>query len=600
MTIHSTQPHQASRRNFLAYFSSIGLSSTLFPGALWAGLQEQGSTEVTAEMVRHAAAITGFEFSDEEITRMVEGANRNLTSYAELRKIHLDNDLAPPLYFSPLVRGMSVDKSPQTFRMSRPPAVKRPSNLEDAAFWPLTHLAALLRTRQVRSVELTEMFLTRLKKYNPKLNCVVTLTEDLAIKQASAADAEIAAGRYRGPLHGIPWGCKDIIAVAGCPTTWDSAAFKEQTFQEDASVVQLLREAGAVLLAKLATGELAAGDRWFGGRTNNPWDPNLGSSGSSAGPAAATAAGLVVFGIGSETSGSILSPSSVCGVTGLRPTFGRVSRCGAMTLSWTQDRLGPLCRTVEDCAIVLGAICRPDGKDFSVADIPFGWDADLDVRKLRVGYLKEAFDEPDKSPAWKANEQKALDQLSAMGIKLQPFKAPDFPMGPLGNLMGVESSAFFDEFARTSGDRELSDRTRGVGRGLSRIVPAVEFLQAQRVRALMMQQLADAVSDFDVYVTPYQEIAGRPEPRREGAREAETPPRETRPSRPPTPTSLHFRMANLAGYPAVSVPNGFTERGIPTSIVFVGKPYSEAKVLALAKAYQDASGWHLKHPTLDG
>jgi Asp-tRNA(Asn)/Glu-tRNA(Gln) amidotransferase A subunit family amidase len=586
-----------TRRNFLAYFSTAGLSSTLFPGALWAGFQQQSSPAVTAEMVRNAAAISGLSFSDDEITRMVDGVNRNLAQYDELRGVHFDNDVAPPMYFSPLVPGMRVNRTRKPMRMSRPPVLSRPSNLEEVAFWPVTHLAQLIRTRRIRPVELTEMYLARLKKHNSLLNCVVTFTDDLAMKQARQADEEIAAGRYRGPLHGIPWGCKDIISVAGYKTTWGSASFKDQVFQTDASVVQLLREAGAVLLAKLATGELAAGDRWFGGRTNNPWDPKLGSSGSSAGPASATAAGLVAFGIGTETSGSILSPCSVCGVTGLRPTFGRISRNGVMTLSWTQDRLGPLCRTGEDCAVVFNAICKPDGKDLSVADIPFNWNAKLDAKTLRVGYLKDGFDESEKSPDWKANEQKALEQLSAMGVKLVPFKLPEFQLGPLGSLLGVESGAFFDEFSRLNRDKELSDRARGVGRGLSRMIPAVEYLQAQRLRAVMMQRLAETVAPFDVYVAPYQEIVGRPEPAG-GARETRPEPREPGPSRPQGPTSIHFRVANLAGYPAVSVPNGFNAKGTPTSMVFMGKPYAEAEVLALAKAYQEASGWHLKHPAL--
>jgi Asp-tRNA(Asn)/Glu-tRNA(Gln) amidotransferase A subunit family amidase len=590
--------HEASRRNFLAYFSAIGLSSTLFPGVLWARFQEREASKITAEMIKSAAAVAGQELSEDEITGMVEGVNRNLASLEELRAMHFDNDLAPPIYFSPLVPGMVVDRTRRPFRQSKTTVADRPSNLEDVAFWPVTHLAQLVETRQVRSVELTEMYLARLKRYNQKLNCVVTFTEDLAMQQARQADAEISAGKYRGPLHGIPWGCKDIISVAGYKTTWGSATFKDQIFQTDASVVEMLREAGAVLLAKLTTGELAAGDRWFGGRTNNPWDVSRGSSGSSAGPAAATAAGLVGFGIGTETSGSILSPSSVCGVTGLRPTFGRISRHGVMTLSWTQDRLGPLCRTVEDCALVFREICKPDGKDLSVADVPFNWNADLEVRKLRVGYLKDGFEETGKSPVWKANEQKALAQLKELGIELVPFKLPDISTSLFGNLLGVESSAFFDEFARLNRDKELSNRTRRVGRGRSRFVPAVEYLQAQRLRALMMQRLAESVSEFQVYVAPYMEIVGRPESQRQGGPETAPERRRTSP-RPTTPTSLQFRMANLAGYPTVSVPNGFNDRGTPTSIIFVGKPYGEADVLALAKAYQDASGWHREHPQLD-
>src|SRR5256885_4951493 len=376
-----TQPPGANRRQFISYFSAAGLATTLLPGVLWAKLQEEGAARVTSAMLKDALGIAGLEFTDEQREQMLNGVNQNLERYAELRRIHLDPNLAPPLYFSPIVPGTRLDRAPKPFRPGAAPAVRRPSNLEDAAFWPIAHLAQLLKTRQATSLELTRMYLDRLKRYNPTLNFVVTFTDDLAPQQAQQADKEIAAGRYRGALHGIPWGCKDIIAVPGYPTQWGSGAFRGQMLDEEATVVRLLREAGAVLVAKLTTGELASGDQWFGGRTNSPWDPSEGSSGSSAGPASATAAGCVAFGIGTETSGSILSPSARCGLPGLRPTFGRVSRYGVMALSWTQDRLGPICRTAEDCAIVMQAIAKPDGRDMSVSDIPFNLDAQLDVQE---------------------------------------------------------------------------------------------------------------------------------------------------------------------------------------------------------------------------
>src|SRR5476649_1251948 len=259
------------------------------------------------------------------------------------------------------------------------------------------------------------MYLARLHRYNGTLNNVVTFLDDYGRAEAKRADAEIAAGRYKGPLHGIPWGAKDIISVKGYKTTWGSPAFKEQVFDYDASVVEMLREAGAVLIAKVATGELAGGDQWFGGQTKNPWDPTQGSSGSSAGPSSATAAGCVGFAIGTETSGSILSPSARCGLAGLRPTFGRVSRYGVMALSWTQDRLGPICRYAEDCAIVMHTIAKPDGRDMSVSDVPFNWNAHLDIRQLRVGYIKESFDSIT-NPAVKDNAAAALDTLKSIGV----------------------------------------------------------------------------------------------------------------------------------------------------------------------------------------
>src|SRR5207245_57103 len=386
--------------------------------------------------------------TDEEQRQILTEVNQNLQRYDELRQIHIHPNLAPPLYFSPLVPGSRLDRTTRPFRASAVPALRRPANLEEVAFWPLAHLAHLVRSRQVRSEALPEMYLQRLKRYNPTLNFVVTFTDDLAMTQARAADQEIAAGRYRGPLHGIPWGCKDIIAVPGYPTQWGSDAFKGQIVDVEATVVRRLREAGAVLVAKLATGELASGDQWFGGRTNSPWDPTEGSSGSSAGPASATAAGCVAFGIGTETSGSILSPSTICGVTGLRPTFGRVSRYGAMTLSWSQDRIGPLCRTVEDCAIVFHAIAKADEQDLSVIDLPFNWDASLDVRSLRVGYLEPAFREEGRQAEWKKNDGQVLDTLRTIGVKPEPFALPSMPTTVFGGILGAESGASFDEFVR--------------------------------------------------------------------------------------------------------------------------------------------------------
>lgn len=583
---------ETTRRRFLAYFSSIGLSATLLPGALWAQMQQEKAQRITAEMLKSAMALTGLEYSDEERQQMLNGLNQNLERYEEMRKIHIDDGIAPPLYYSPLVPGTKLDRTKKPFRASDAPSVKRPSNLEDVAFWPLAHLAQLIKTKHVKSAELTEMYMARLKKLNPKLNCVVTFTDDLAIKQAQQADQEIAAGRYRGSLHGIPWGCKDIIAVPGYPTTWGSGAFKDQVIDTEATVVRLLREAGAVLLAKLATGELAGGDQWFGGRTNNPWDLNEGSSGSSAGPSSATAAGCVAFGIGTETSGSILSPATRCGCSGLRPTFGRVSRYGAMTLSWTQDRLGPICRTVEDCALVFNVIAKADELDLSVIDLPFNWDADLDIKKLRVGYLEAAFHEEGRSEDLKRNDQRVLEQLKALGVKIEPFQLPQLPMNLVGGF-GVESAVSFDEAVRAGKDKFFTNRGRGGGFKTGHFTPAVEFLQGQRIRHIIMRKFADVAGKFDVYVAPF--INARGSPPGGGAAAGGPPPT------PPPPSALrdHFQVANSCGYPAVAVPNGFAATGQPTSITFMGRLYNEADLLALARAYQEASGFHLKHPTLN-
>jgi Asp-tRNA(Asn)/Glu-tRNA(Gln) amidotransferase A subunit family amidase len=395
----------------------------------------------------------------------------------------------------------------------------------------------------------------------------------------------------------MPWGCKDIISVPGYKTTWGSGAYVDQVIEREATVVKLLREAGAVLLAKLTTGELAAGDRWFGGRTNSPWDPKDGSSGSSAGPGSATAAGCVAFAIGTETSGSILSPSTVNGVTGLRPTFGRVSRYGAMTLSWTLDRLGPMCRTAEDCAVVFQAIARTDENDLSVMDLPFNWDAQLDVRRLRVGYVAAAFAETTRDAEWRAHDERTFAELKAMGVALEPFDLPAMPSGVLNNILGTESGAAFDHALRSGRLDKMTNRSRSNGFRSSRLTPAIEYLQAQRVRAIVMKQFADAVAKFDVYLAP---ATGGGGPRR-AAGDAPTPsaPPTPPPPQPPSATRDHFQVANICGYPAVSVPNGFTKDGKPTSITFMGRLYNEAAILALAKAYQDRAGWHKRTPVLN-
>jgi Asp-tRNA(Asn)/Glu-tRNA(Gln) amidotransferase A subunit family amidase len=443
------------------------------------------------------------------------------------------------------------------------------------------------------------MYLSRLHRYNGKLNNVVSFLDDYGRAEAQRADAEIAAGRYKGPLHGIPWGAKDIISVKGFTTTWGSPAFKEQRFDYDASIVEMLREAGAVLVAKLATGELASGDQWFGGQTKNPWNLSQGSSGSSAGPSSATAAGCVAFAIGTETSGSILSPSARCGLAGLRPTFGRVSRYGVMALSWTQDRLGPIVRYAEDAAIVMQTIAKPDGRDLSVSDVPFNWDAHVDVKKLKVGIIKESFDEIT-NPTAKKNADAALETLRSIGVaQMVPVSVPEFTTNV--SAINVESVVFFDEHARAGHMKEA----RNGGRPAGRLVPAVEYLRAQRVRMMMMEKLAEATAHVDVYLVGANPIAesggrGRGEGRGEGrgagdaTRAATT---TTEPPRPQSVTQRHFAMANLACYPAMNVPNGFLETGSPTNFVIYGRPFGEMDVIALGKAYQDAAGFHLKKPT---
>ena len=406
------------RRAFLAVFASAGLTSTLLPGVLWAQMQ-QGTKPVTMEMVREAARLAGLNFSDEESQDLAASLSSLARGAEGIDKPTLSNASPLPIHFDPRPPGIPLAPLPAAvFRIEPAPRLTRPGVLEVVAYWPVTHLAQLLRTRQVTSRELTAMYLDRLKRYNPQLNCVASLTEARAMAEAAAADKEIAAGKYRGVLHGIPYGVKDIIAAKGYPTRWGAKPLDEQTFDEDATVVRRLNEAGAVLVAKLTTGELAFGDQWSGGRTNNPWNPAQGSSGSSAGSGAAPAAGLVGFAIGTDTGGSILSPAGRCGIVGLRPTFGRVSRYGVMTAGSTLDKVGPMCRHAQDCAIVLHAIAGPDNLDLAVADgIPVAWDATPGRYPKRIGYVPAMF-EAEQNAERRENNARVFDVLKRLGCTL--------------------------------------------------------------------------------------------------------------------------------------------------------------------------------------
>jgi Asp-tRNA(Asn)/Glu-tRNA(Gln) amidotransferase A subunit family amidase len=452
-------------------------------------------------------------------------------------------------------------------RMSKTARVTRPANLEEAAYWPVRQLAELVRTRQVKPSELTEMYLARLHRFGPTLEAVITYTDERARAQAAQADREIAAGKYRGPLHGIPWGAKDLLSTKGIRTTWGAEPYKEQMLDEDATVVQRLDAAGAILIAKLTLGALAQGDVWYGGTTRNPWNTEQGSSGSSAGPGATTAAGLVGFAIGTETLGSIMSPSSRNGVTGLRPTFGRVSRAGAMALSWSMDKIGPMCRTVEDCAIVLNAIYGPDGKDPTVRDVPFNWDATLDPRTLRIGVLQAAFDAKDRNGNVVQHNADALAVMKKIAPNLQPVAISiDQPLGALGIILNAESAAAFDELTRSGRDtmmEEPSSWPRSFRQ--ARFIPAVEYINANRIRTLVMHQMDEIMRNVDVFIATSN-----------------------------APNVL--QLTNLTGHPQISLPAGFNAQGSPVSITFVGKLYEEDKLLAVAKSWQDATDFHTKHP----
>ena len=528
---------------------------------------------ITIGDIGHAQKLLALDFPRSERKMMEENLGNDRAAYEANRKTALPNDVSPALAFSPILPGMVFDLQRKPFPPLRDKGLNAPANIEDLAFAPVADLAELIRNRKITSMALTRMYLDRLKKYGPKLHCVITLTEDLALRQAARADAEIAAGRYRGPLHGIPWGAKDLLATKGIPTTWGAAPYRDQVPAEDAAVVKRLDEAGAVLAAKLSMGELAMDDVWFGGMTRNPWNPEQGSSGSSAGSAAAAAGGLVGFAVGTETWGSIISPCTRCGASGLRPTFGRVSRTGAMALCWSMDKIGPICRTAEDCALVFQVLLGPDGRDQTVVELPFNWDPDLDPRTLRVGYFQSAFDKEaaskdEKGKAARQNDLRVLDTLRSMGVALVPFEMPDFPSDSLAFILDAEAAAAFDELTRSGRDRLLARQGPEDWPNLfraARLISAVEYIQANRLRRLLMERMAEKMKAVDVFVTPSY------------ARDL-------------------LLVTNLTGHPAVVVPDGFNEDGRPTSISFIGNLFGEAQVLRLAQAYQSATEFHLKHP----
>jgi Asp-tRNA(Asn)/Glu-tRNA(Gln) amidotransferase A subunit family amidase len=537
---------------------------------------------ITKEMMRQAEKLIGIELTDAQEAMALGGVNRNLDSYETNRKIDIPLDTEPAITFHPAraKKELYVPKTKFRFGKVELPQFK---SVEDLAFATVPQLAELIRTRKISSTELTKMYLDRLKRYGPKLLCVVTLTEELALKQAAAADAEIKRGKYRGPLHGIPWGAKDLFATKGIKTTWGAEPYRDQVIDYDSTVVERLNDAGAVLVAKLSMGALAQGGRWFAGMTRNPWQPEetqTGSSGSSAGPASAIAAGLVGFSIGTETLGSIVSPSSRCGVTGLRPTYGRVSRYGAMGLSWTMDKIGPMCRGVEDCAAALHAIYGPDGKDITVGDAPFNWNPDTNIGTLRIGYLKAEFDGPTTPPA---NEQQrtqaeqrravyktALEVLEKAGAKLVPIQLPAFSAGSLRFILSAEAATAFDDITRDGRVNQLSGQSPNDWPNTfrtSRFIPAVEYLRAQRARTLLMREMEKLMSQWDVFVSP-------------------------------APGSASLLVTNLTGHPAVVLPCGFVNN-LPLAIMFTGGVYDEVSPLRVALAFERATKWHTMHPKMD-
>jgi Asp-tRNA(Asn)/Glu-tRNA(Gln) amidotransferase A subunit family amidase len=547
-----------TRRFVLGCLGGLGVGSATFRRALATEIVRVG--KITPDMIKQAEWIAGLSLSDEDRGAVARGLARSLDDLNVLRAVKIANDVPPALTFLPAPAPRGAEAVARgTVEPSSSAVPEKPAAGDDLAFLPVASLAALVRTRRVSSRELTELYLARLRKYDPCLLCVVSFTEELALKQADQADREIAAGRYRGPLHGIPWGAKDLIAQPGYRTTWGAGPYKDQVLDTQATVARRLEDAGAVLVAKLTLGALAMGDKWFGGQTRNPWDPAQGSSGSSAGSAAATAGGLVGFALGTETLGSIVSPCTRCGATGLRPTFGRVSRHGCMALAWSMDKVGPIARSVEDCALVFGAVHGADGLDPAAVDRPFSWPGRRELRSLRVGYLETGTD---------PKEREELRVLRDLGLKPVPVKLPEkYPLAPLRHILEAEAATAFDELTR-----------QGVTAGLNTwpsifreamFLSAVDYIRANRVRTLVMREMESVMEGLDAYVSG----SGR-----------------------------DLLLTNLTGHPSVVLPNGFRKQGSvehPTAITFTGKLYGETDLLAVARAYQQATGHHLRRPPMD-
>lgn len=534
--------------------------------------RNKGSNGLHAEfdtvLVKRAANLIGLSFDTSKVKMMQSDLVINLRSYTEMRRRDIDNGVVPAIFFNPVISGVK----PQVYNSpdwALPNGIERPGNAADIAFMKVTELASLIRDRKITSVELTEIYIDRLKRYGDTLHCVVTLTADHAREQAVKADMEIAAGNYRGPLHGIPYGVKDLLAYPGYLTTWGAAPYAGQVRDETATVIKKLEEAGAVMVAKLSMGSLAMGDLWHQGRTRNPWNPEQGSSGSSAGSASATAAGLVAFSIGTETLGSIVSPSTRCGTSGLRPTFGRVSRHGAMTLSWTMDKIGPICRSAEDCAFVLNAIRGVDGKDLTVIDNPFNYRTSADLKDFKIGYVKDYFDARYEG---KDLDREVLRKLSGMGVKLQPVELDfsDIPVNSLRIILTAEAAAAFDDLTRSGRDSLLTGQGRGDWPNVfraSRFIPAVEYIQANRYRTLLMHRMDMIMKQYDVILTP--SFGG-----------------------------VQLLATNLTGHPCIVIPSGFTAKGLPASISFIGNLFDEASIAMVAAAFQKVTDIDEQRPAL--
>lgn len=533
--------------------------------SLWLTAQDS----LSIKDIPAAERVMGLQFTPAERDSLFGNVKGSVQDFIKMRQYPLDNSVPLSTWQSPVLPGMVFNTQQKPVRWNIPNNIAMPSNKNDLAFYSILQLASLVKNKKISSVALTRFFIERLQRFGDTLQCVISLTESIALQQAEQADKEIAAGKYRGPLHGIPYGLKDLFAVKGTKTTWGAAPYKNQVIDEDAYVYHQLRESGAVLIAKFTLGALAMGDFWYGGRTKNPWNLKRGSSGSSAGSASATVAGLVPFAIGTETWGSIISPSTNCGATGLRPTFGSISRSGAMALSYSLDKVGPICRSAEDAAVVFNYIHGTDGKDQAAVQMPFNYTGKVDFKKLRIAYAKQYFAAGDTL----GNELQVLDTYRKLGATLVPVDFPDstvYNFDIMDIIISAECAAQFDDFTRS----ELDDMMTRQGKNdwpnqfrSARFIPAVEYINAYRHRYLLMQKVNAVLQQYDVFICP-------------------------------TYGGNQLAITNLTGHPALCLPTGFNKNKLPTTITLIGNLYSEAKLLAVGKAFQDATGFEEAHPEM--
>ncbi|OIR04981.1 glutamyl-tRNA(Gln) amidotransferase subunit A [mine drainage metagenome] len=542
----------------------------LLPLFVFVALSSFAQDTISKTDLISASKLFDLSFTQKEIDTMYDAVKDNTENYKLMHKLSLNNNVPLSLWQNPVLPGMKFPEKQEPVNWNIPNNISLPKDKNELAYYSVLQLASLIKNKKISSVELTRFFIDRLKKYGDTLQCVISLTEDIAMQQAKQVDEEIARGKYRGLLQGIPYGLKDLFAVKGTKTTWGAAPYKDQVIDEDAFVYLKLKEAGAVLIAKFTMGALAMGDYWFGGRTKNPWNLKYGSSGSSAGSASATSAGLVPFAIGTETWGSIVSPASTCGVTGLRPTFGSISRTGAMALSYSLDKVGVLSRSAEDAAIVFNYIHGTDGKDQSAVNKPFNYKTNVDVKKLRIGYAKNYF---DKITDTSRNEWKVLQTFKQLGVQLIPVDFPDsgvYNFNIMRAVLSSESAAEFDEFTRYNVDDEMTRQTKNDWPNefrSRRLTSAVEYINAQRHRYLLMQKVNEVMGKFDAIISPNW-------------------------------MGNQSAITNLTGHPVICIPSGFSKNDLPTSISIIGKLYDEATIIEVAKFYQDATEWNKMHPEM--